>query len=138
MPALFNFEVHTPQRLFYSGKVQSVSLALADGEIGILANHAPFTAVVAAGILRIKDDKDESRAAFISSGILEVKEHKNVLMVDCAEWPEEIDKERAIGSKEQAGKNLIDASFRFETDKAKEKLRRAESRLKVLEMTHPS
>jgi len=131
MPALFNFEVHTPQRLFYSGKVQSVSLALADGEIGILANHAPFTAVTATGVLRIKDDKDEQRTAFVSSGIIEVKEHKNVLMVDCAEWPEEIDKVRALESKDQAEKVLNDANFKFETDKAKEKLRRAEGRLKV-------
>jgi len=132
MPALFNFEVHTPQRLFYSGKVQSISLALADGEIGIYANHSPFTAVAVSGVLRIKDDKDEQRAAFISSGILEVKEHKNVLMVDCAEWPDEIDKERVLEAKEEAEKILNDANFRFETDKAKKKLRRAEGRLKVL------
>jgi len=133
MPALFNFEVHTPYRHFYSGKVQSVTLTLADGEIGILANHSPFTAVTAAGVLRVKDDKDAIRTAFVSSGILEVKEHKNVLMVDCAEWPEEIDKDRALASKEQAEKILTEANFRFETDKAKEKLRRAENRLKVLE-----
>jgi len=135
MPALFNFEVHTPLRLFYSGKVQSVTLTLADGEIGILANHAPFSAVAAAGILRIKENDDSIRAAFVSSGILEVKEHKNVLMADCAEWPEEIDKQRAIESKEQAEKDLSGANFRFEIDKAKEKLRRAEGRLKVLGLT---
>jgi len=132
VPTLFNFEVHTPYRLFYSGKAQAVSLALADGEIGILANHAPFTAVAVTGILRIKEGDNNYRAAFVSDGILEVKEHKNVLMVDCAEWPDEIDRERAIESKEEAEKSLSDANFKFETDKAKEKLRRAESRLKVL------
>jgi len=134
MPALFNFEVHTPHRLFYSGKAQSITLALADGEIGIYANHAPFTAVSVPGILRIKDTDGNFRAAFVSGGILEVKEHKNVLMVDSAEWPEEIDKERALESKEQAEKILSDANFKFETDKAKEKLRRAENRLKVLDL----
>ncbi|MDR1869484.1 MAG: ATP synthase F1 subunit epsilon [Treponema sp.] len=133
MPALFNFEVHTPYRYFYSGKAQVVILTLADGEIGIYANHAPFTAVVVTGVLRIKDSDGNWRVAFVSDGILEVKEHKNVLMVDCAEWPEEIDKERALESKEQAEKNLNDENFKFETDKAKNKLRRAENRLKVLE-----
>jgi len=134
MPALFNFEVHTPYRLFYSGRVQSITLTLADGEIGIYANHSPFTAVTAPGVLRIKDGDDERKAAFVSSGILEVKEHKNVLMAECAEWPDEIDKERALASKEQAEKVLSDTDFKFEINKAKEKLRRAESRLKVLEM----
>jgi F-type H+-transporting ATPase subunit epsilon len=133
MPTLFNFEVHTPYRLFYSGKAQAVTLALADGEIGIYANHSPFTGVVITGILRIKESEGNWRTAFISEGILEVKEHKNVLMVDSAEWPEEIDKERALKSKEQAEKILSDANLKFETDKAKEKLRRADYRLKVLE-----
>jgi F-type H+-transporting ATPase subunit epsilon len=134
MPALFNFEIHTPYHYFYSGKAQAIILTLADGEIGIYANHSPFTAVVVTGILRIKESEGNWRAAFISGGILEVKEHKNVLMVDCAEWPEEIDKERALESKQEAEKVLGDANFKFETDKAKDKLRRAQSRLKVLEM----
>ena len=134
MQALFNFEVHTPYRLFYSGKAQAITLGLADGEIGIYANHSPFTGVVVTGILHIKETEGDWRAAFVSSGILEVKEHKNVLMVDSAEWPEEIDKARALESKQEAEKILGDANFKFETEKAKEKLRRAESRLKVLEM----
>jgi len=134
MQTLFNFEVHTPYRLFYSGKAQAVTLALADGEIGIYANHSPFTGVVVTGILRIKENDGNWRTAFVSDGILEVKGHKNVLMVDCAEWPEEIDKERALEAKEQAEEILSDANFKFETDKAKDKLRRAESRLKVLEI----
>jgi F-type H+-transporting ATPase subunit epsilon len=135
MPAPFNFEVHTPRRLFYSGRTQAITLALADGEIGIYAHHSPFTAVTVTGILRIKDEKKEEwRTAFVSSGILEVKEHKNVLMADCAEWPEEIDKERALASKQQAEKILSDTNLKFETDKAKEKLLRAEYRLKVSEI----
>jgi len=132
MPSLFNFEVHTPYRLFYSGKAQAVTITLADGEIGIYANHAPFTGVVVTGILHIKESDGNWRAAFVSGGILEVKEHKNVLMVDSAEWPEEIDKERALQSKQEAEKILSDASFKFESDKAKDKLHRAENRLKVL------
>jgi len=138
MPTLFNFEVHTPYRLFYSGKAQAVILVLADGEIGIYANHSPFTGVVVTGILRIKESDGNWRAAFVSSGILEVKEHKNVLMVDSAEWPEEIDKERAIESKKQAENNLIDKNFKFEVNKMKEKLKRAEYRLKVLELEKKS
>jgi len=133
MPALFNFEIHTPYRYFYSGKAQAIILTLVDGEIGIYANHSPFTAVAATGLIRIKETDGNWRTAFVSGGILEVKEHKNVLMVDCAEWPEEIDKERALESKKEAEKILSDANFKFETDKAKNKLRRAESRLKVLE-----
>jgi F-type H+-transporting ATPase subunit epsilon len=132
VPALFNFEVHTPRRLFYSGKAQAITLSLEDGEIGIYANHSPFTALSVTGILRINDGSGW-RAAFVSGGVLEVKEHKNVLMTERAEWPEEIDRARCLESKRQAEETLRDAHLRFEIDKAKEKLRRAECRLKVME-----
>jgi F-type H+-transporting ATPase subunit epsilon len=133
MPALFDFEVHTPYRLFYSGKAQAVVLAIEDGEICIYANHALMAAPVLECILRIKDAAGEWRYAFVSSGILEVKKKKNVLVVDAAEWPEEIDRERVLESQRQAHEDLSYANFKFETDKTRSKLRRAEYRLKLLE-----
>ena len=132
MPALFNFEVHTPYHLFFSGKAEVIILTLSDGEIGVYARHSPFTAPVVTCILKLKDEKGEWRRAFVANGILEVKEHKNVLIVDAAEWSHEIDKDRAQAAKEEAEKVLQDSRLKFEIDKAKEKLRRAEYRLKLL------
>jgi F-type H+-transporting ATPase subunit epsilon len=134
MPALFNFEVHTPYRPFFIGRVESIVLTLLDGEIGIYANHSAFTSPVVSCILRIKDNKGVFRSAFITDGILEVKEHKNVLMVDAAEWPEEIDTERARAAKQQAEETVKTASFKFELGRAKAQLRRAEFRLKAAEL----
>jgi F-type H+-transporting ATPase subunit epsilon len=134
MPALFNFEVHTPRRLFYSGRVQAITISLGDGEIGIYANHSPFTAHSVTGTLRIKDEGGNWRAAFVCGGILEVKEHKNVLMVESADWPEEIDRARVLEIKRQAEETLKDSQLKFEIDKAKKKLHHAECRLKILEM----
>jgi F-type H+-transporting ATPase subunit epsilon len=133
-PPLFNFEVHTPYRPFFTGRVEVITLTLSDGEIGVYAGHAPFTAPVASCILRIKDDRGEWKSAFITDGILEVKEHKNVLMVDAAEWPEEIDAERAHAAQQQAEEDLTIASLKFEIGRAKAKLRRAEYRLKAYEL----
>jgi len=128
----FNFEVHTPFRLFYSGTAQAVILTLVDGEIGMYANHSPFTAVTVTGILRILEEDGKWRSAFVSAGILEVKSEKNVLMVDSAQWPNEIEKERALESKKEAEKMLEENNFKFEVDKAKAKLKRAVFRLKIL------
>ena len=134
MPALFNFEVHTPYRLFFSGKAEAFIITLSDGEIGVYAKHSPFTAPTLSGILRIKDENGNWLSAFISEGILEVKDHKNVLMVDTAEWPEEIDTERALIAKEDAETDLKSYRLKFETENAKARLRRAEYRLKVAGM----
>jgi F-type H+-transporting ATPase subunit epsilon len=134
MSALFNFEVHTPYRPFFIGKVESIVLTLVDGEIGIYAHHAPFTAPSVSCVRRIKDDNGIIRPAFITEGILEVKDHKDVLMVDAAEWPEEIDPERARAALQKAEESLKSFPVKFEVARVKAKLRRAEFRLKVWEM----
>jgi F-type H+-transporting ATPase subunit epsilon len=131
MPKLYPFEVHTPYRLFYSGEVEELVISLADGEIGVLADHASFNAPVNTGVLRIKDGKGKWRNAFTTDGILEVKGHKTVLLVDAAEWPEEIDEARALASKQAAETDLAGSTFKFEISNAKERLKRAEARLKV-------
>jgi F-type H+-transporting ATPase subunit epsilon len=134
MSTLFPFEVHTPYRPFFSEDVEAVTLTLVDGEIGLYANHSPFIAPVTTGILRLKDKNGEWRSAFVSNGILEVKRHKAVLVTDTAEWPEEIDTERAEASRNQAEEILKTSGFKFEIDTAKEKIRRSEFRLKAAEM----
>ena len=134
MLPFFIFEVHTPYRIFFdSNKVQAFTLPLADGEIGVYARHSPVTAITVTGILRIKDAEDKWKAAFVSGGILEVKEFKNVLMVSAAEWPDEIDRERALMAKQRAEIILAEAEAKVEIDRAREKLRRAEFRLKLTE-----
>ncbi|MDR0290630.1 MAG: ATP synthase F1 subunit epsilon [Treponema sp.] len=134
MPVFFNFEVHTPYRPFFTGKVESLVLTLMDGEIGVYAHHSPFTSPVLSCILHVKDNEGVSRSAFITDGILEVKDHKTVLMVDAAEWPEEIDSERALAARQEAEEDIKSVSFKFELDRAKARLRRAEFRLKACEM----
>ncbi|MDR0585223.1 MAG: ATP synthase F1 subunit epsilon [Treponema sp.] len=134
MAALFNFEVHTPYRLFFSGRAEAVILTLADGEIGIYAKHSPFTAPALSGILRIRESEGKWRRAFITGGILEVKDHKTVLMVEAAEWPEEIDIDRARADEQEAKESLKTAGLKFESDNAKTKLRSAQFRQKAWEL----
>ena len=134
MAAFFRFEVFTPYRLFFADSAESVILTLADGDIEILARHSAFTAPVSTGVLRIKTSEGDKRRAFISSGILEVTGNKTVLMVDAAEWPEEIDTERAIASGKQARETLKTAMLKFEVDNAKNRIRRSDYRLKVAGM----
>ncbi|MCL2129094.1 MAG: ATP synthase F1 subunit epsilon [Treponema sp.] len=133
MGSLFNFEVHTPYRFFYNGKAEAITLELTDGEIGVYAKHSAFIAPVVSCVLSFRDGSGNLRKAFISSGILQVKEYKYVLMVDAAEWPEEIDRERALAAKLQAEETIKNTQFHFEKDKAKKELRRAQYRLKILD-----
>jgi F-type H+-transporting ATPase subunit epsilon len=128
---LFLFEVHTPYRRFFHDNIEALVITLIDGEIGVYANHSAFTAPVETGIMRIRDKDGHWRDAFTTEGILEVKEHKTVLMVDAAEWPGEIDYERALEAKTRAEERFKSGMLKFETDNAVSSLKRADFRLKT-------
>ncbi|MHC6201571.1 ATP synthase F1 subunit epsilon [Breznakiellaceae bacterium SP9] len=134
MAALFPFEVHTPYRRFYAEQVESIILTLMDGSVGILAHHTPFTAPVNTGVLKIKDKDGIWRSAFITDGILEVKQRKTILIVDAAEWPDEIDHERALLAQKRAQELLESSLLKFEIEQANANLKRAQFRLAVYEL----
>ncbi|MDR0402658.1 MAG: ATP synthase F1 subunit epsilon [Treponema sp.] len=134
MAALFRFEVHTPYRRFFSDEVEAVTLTLSDGEITVYANHSFFTAPVVTGFLKIKDKTGVWKTAFVAEGFLEVKSHNTILVADAAEWPEEIDGERARAARQQAEETIASSSFKFESNAARAALRRASFRLRVKDM----
>jgi F-type H+-transporting ATPase subunit epsilon len=133
MAASFTLEIYTPYRLFFSETVEMIILTIADGEIGIQAGHDRFTAPVNCCTARIKDKTGVWKPVFIADGIIEVKRHKSVILAGAAEWPEEIDYERAMQSKKDAEEILKGRTFQFENAAAKQKLKKAGTRLQTLE-----
>ena len=131
MPGLFTLEVHTPYRLFFADKAQMLIARLPDGDIGICVNHIPMSAPVCTGILRIQDKDGLWREAFTTDGILEVTANKTVLLVENAQWPEEINEEAALTDRREAEEILKTRILKFETVAARAKLRQAEMRLRV-------
>jgi F-type H+-transporting ATPase subunit epsilon len=138
MAEQFTLEVHTPYRLFFKGRVEALTVMLADGEIGILANHEDITAQVKSCLLKIKDKDGQWKTGFASDGILEVAGGKTVLMADSAEWPDEIDYDRALEAKRRAEVVLQSPNFKFEADIARQRLERAVMRLKAWELRSQS
>jgi F-type H+-transporting ATPase subunit epsilon len=135
MPAeLFNLEVHTPYRLFFAGRVAAATLTLEDGEIGIYAHHSYLIAPIRTCVLRVKDQDGLWKSAFVTEGMLEVSGPRTVLLVDAAEWPDEIDYDRALAAKDRAAKELKESSLSFMARNARIDLERAETRLKVYEL----
>jgi len=131
MAANFRLEVYTPHRAFFADAVEAIVLTLGDGEAAIYANHSLVTAPVVPCLLKIKDRNGEWKTAFISEGLLEVTSHKTILLSDAAEWPDEIDNERAKEAKERAEETLKSAMLKFETEAASASLKRANMRIKA-------
>ena len=131
MPPVFLFEVYTPNRAFFSDSVEAIVITLADGEAAVYANHSHFTAPVTPCLLKIKDKNGVWKTAFTSEGLLEVTSHKTILLSDTAEWPAEIDYERAKDARERAEETLKTTVLKFETEAASASLKRANMRIKA-------
>ena len=134
MAKLFNLEISTPYRLFFTGQAEAIVVSLVDGEIGIYADHAFIAAPVVTGILKIKDKSGTWKTVFTTEGLLEVSGHRTLLLVDAAEWPEEIDQERALAAKQRAEEQIRGGASAFELENIQASLKRAETRLKAYGM----
>jgi F-type H+-transporting ATPase subunit epsilon len=135
----FDCEILTPYRRFYSGKVESVTFVTHDGQIEVLASHESLVAPVRVGQLRIVVGGKVKKAA-MTEGFARVKEGKIDLFVDAAEWPEEIDLERAEKALGRAMKRLATDAFVWRIEGSKRAAARAHNRIAVVrgEPTQPS
>jgi len=104
--ATFKFLVTTPKGEFLNEEVERVILRTTEGDMGILANHAPLVAEVAIGELRVKDASGNVEKYFVAGGFLEISRERTIILADEAMKAEEIDIEKARKEAEIAEEKL--------------------------------
>lgn len=80
----------TPERMIFDGEADRIITRIADGEIGVLVDHAPVVSTVAIGDVRIHRDNEVSVFA-TSDGFFKVSENLVLVLVEEAVPAEEID-----------------------------------------------
>ncbi|MEI6602742.1 MAG: ATP synthase F1 subunit epsilon [Clostridia bacterium] len=133
MASTFSLEIVTPEKLFFREQVEMLVFKTPEGEIGILKSHAPIVAAVVASSIRIKQN-DKWRSASVASGFAQVLGDQVVLLVDSAEWPEEIDFNRALEAKKRAEERLQKSINAQEQAQSQAALSRALARLSVKDL----
>ena len=83
-------DIVTPEKSIFSDVVENVYLPGADGEMGILPQHAGLVTALQAGVLRYLHNGQEVSLA-IGSGFAEVTQKKVVVLTDMALGEAEID-----------------------------------------------
>jgi F-type H+-transporting ATPase subunit epsilon len=126
----FSCDILTPYRRFYSGKAESATFVMHDGQVQVLAGHDSFVAPVRIGQLRLVVE-GKVRMAAITEGFARVKEGRVDLFVDAAEWPEEIDRERAERALGRATKRLASETLAWRIDASRRAAARAQNRIAV-------
>lgn len=101
----FQVEIITPERVFYTGEASMIEFTSIEGDMGVYKHHIPLTTVLAPGIVTITEDDGQKKAA-VHAGFAEVLGEKVTLLAEIAEWPDEIDADRAERAKKRAEERL--------------------------------
>lgn len=102
---MFKLKVICPDRMFYEGEASMVELRTSEGEVGIYKHHIPMTMIVAPGILRIKEEQETKEAA-LHAGFIQILPEEITILAEIAEWPDEIDINRAKEAKIRAERRI--------------------------------
>ena len=121
---VFKIEIITPDRVFYTGEADFLEFTTTDGAIGVYKDHIPPTTVLAPGIVTIHNG-DDIKTAAVHAGFAEILGDRVSLLAEVAEWPDEIDVERAEAAKARAEERLQNHTADVDMKRAEFALRKA-------------
>ena len=101
----FSVEIRTPERLVFQGEVKSIRASGTEGAFQILAGHIPFLTTIESVEL-IVEDHHGLRYMATSNGVFEVLRDGVTVLVESAEWSDEIDAQRAEEALQRAKEQL--------------------------------
>jgi F-type H+-transporting ATPase subunit epsilon len=126
----FQVEIITPERVFYTGEATMIEFTSVEGDMGVYKHHIPLTTVLAPGIVTITEPEGQKKAA-VHSGFAEVLGDKVTLLAEIAEWPDEIDTDRAEAARKRAEDRLATKSEDLDVARAEFALRKALVRISL-------
>jgi F-type H+-transporting ATPase subunit epsilon len=117
----------TPQEMVFDGVANLVVARIADGEIGILVDHAPLVSTVEFGEVRITEG-DERHIYATSDGFFKVSENLVQMLVEEAVPAAEIDVDEAENRVEAAEREISELAGE---EAAEDRQREAERRQRM-------
>lgn len=103
------FELATPSRMLVSTEADEVVAPGSEGYFGVLAGHAPFLTTLGAGEVVYRRGSTEDHLAVIG-GFADVRGDRVIILAECAERPEDIDRARAERARARAEQRLAGRS----------------------------
>ena len=105
--ATFDVSLVTPDGPVYEGEIEMLIVPGADGEIGVLARHAPLIAMLNAGSTRVHVKRETEVLEFATGpGFFKVEQDRALALVDDAVDARQIDDARAREQLEAAQAEL--------------------------------
>jgi F-type H+-transporting ATPase subunit epsilon len=119
--AAFHFELVSPERLVFSGEVDSVVAAGVEGEFTVLADHAPAMSTLKPGIVEINAAPATHLRYFVRGGFADVAPEGFTILAEHAIPLEEFDAAKLASDVKDAEEDVADAKTDEERRLATEK-----------------
>lgn len=124
-------EVHvvTPEREVWSGPATEVIAHGVDGDVGILAGHAPLLVHLAVGPLQIQEEDGSWLKAVVDGGFLHVSTEEGSSRVDVLATNAQLESEIDVSAVTRRLEELRSAADGADEERVKTEIARAEARI---------
>ncbi|MEQ1943629.1 F0F1 ATP synthase subunit epsilon [Mesorhizobium sp. VNQ89] len=129
MAEAFQFELVSPERLLVSEQVESVVIPGTEGEMTVLANHAPVMTTIKPGVVTVKTVAGATERYCVFGGFADILPSGCTLLAESAVDVGSIDRDDLARRIKNAGEDVADAKDSHSKQKAEEYL----NHLKTLE-----
>jgi F-type H+-transporting ATPase subunit epsilon len=80
--ARFQLELVSPEKLLLSRAVEMAVIPAAEGEMGVLAGHAPMIVALRGGVISVREGGQVTEQLFVAGGFAEVAPDRVTILAD--------------------------------------------------------
>ena len=125
---LFELKMIEPDGMFFEGEGEFLEFTSVEGQMGVYKNHIPLTTILEPCVVKIYANGEIKKAAVLG-GFIEIQKERITILAEDANWPEEIDVERAEAAKQRAEERLSKRESGTDIVRAEAALKRAVARI---------
>lgn len=129
MAQAFKFELVSPERLLVSQDVEAVILPGTEGEMTVMANHAPLMTTIKPGVVTVKPVSGADERYVVFGGFADVTPEACTLLAESAVAVKDIDRDDLARRIQDAREDVADAK----NDEARTKAEQFLAQLATLE-----
>ncbi|MBZ9675500.1 F0F1 ATP synthase subunit epsilon [Mesorhizobium sp. ES1-1] len=129
MAEAFKFELVSPERLLVSEQVESVVIPGAEGEMTVMANHAPVMTTIKPGVVSLKTVSGQEERYVVFGGFADIVPSGCTLLAESAVAVKDVDRADLARRIQAAKEDAADAK----DDQSRSKAEQFLSQLTTLE-----
>ncbi|MBB6010842.1 F0F1 ATP synthase subunit epsilon [Aquamicrobium sp. NLF2-7] len=109
MAEAFQFELVSPERLLVSEKIESVVIPATEGEMTIMANHAPVMTTIKPGVVTVNTAAGQQERYVVFGGFADILPAGCTLLAESAVSVKDLDRDDIARRVQEAKEDVADA-----------------------------